>query len=155
MKFITDETLGTLAKWLRILGFDTLFYHDRAGRALLTKAGREGRIVLTRKRDMAGRQFSGKMLVLIPDQPEKQLNEVMNRLSIGMENLRLFSRCIRCNRSLNPIEKEAVGDRVPPYVFETQNDFMICPVCRRIFWPGTHRVRAEEWLRSHILRDRP
>jgi len=155
MKFIADGTLGTLVKWLRLLGFDTLYHHQSADRALLTEARREGRVVLTRKRDIGRRQYSGTMLVLGPDRVDEQLRAVMKRFSLGRESFRFFSRCLLCNEELVKIERERIRGRVPPYTFETQEEFMICPACSRIYWSGTHRERAENWFKTHILKDRP
>jgi len=155
MKFITDRSLGTLAKWLRIMGYDTLYDQGIADRSLLTKGRSEGRVVLTRKRDMARKQYSGALLILMSDRVEQQLKEVIDRFSLETESRQLFSRCIQCNEILIGIAKEDVKERVPPYTFETQGRFMTCPGCRRIYWPGTHRARAENWLRSRIRTDRP
>lgn len=154
MKFLTDCSLGMLAKWLRFMGFDTLFYEGSADRSLLTKAGREGRVVLTRKRDMAQKQFSGQMMILVSDRVENQLKEVIDGFSLEPASWHPFSRCLRCNQILIGIEKDKVKDRVPPYTFESQDCFMTCPECRGIFWPGTHRERAEKWIRLHIQTDR-
>jgi uncharacterized protein with PIN domain len=155
MKFITDRSLGTLAKWLRILGYDTLLYEGNADRSLLTAARGEERVVLTRKKDMAQKQFSGKKMILMSDRVENQLKEVIDTFSLRPEQRHLFSRCLQCNERLIGIGKDDVKGRVPPYTFENQDAFMICPMCRRIFWPGTHKERAEKWLRSHIRTDRP
>jgi len=155
MTFITDRSLGTLAKWLRVLGYDTLVYEGDPDRSFLNRGKREGRVVLTRKRDLARKQFSGERMVLEPDRVEQQLAEVLHRYALSLETGRLFSRCLRCNEELLLIEKENVKKRVPPYVFETQDIFTTCPRCRRIFWPGTHRERAENWLRMRIRMDRP
>ena len=73
MKFITDTNLGKLAKWLRILGYDTVSYRGEADRNFLRKAEREGRVVLTRKKDMAARQFSGKLVTVGSDHVQEQL----------------------------------------------------------------------------------
>ena len=62
MKFITDVNLGKLAKWMRILGYNTVYHTGNTGRDFLKKAAAEGRIALTRKKDMARRQFSGRLV---------------------------------------------------------------------------------------------
>ncbi|MGC9977376.1 MAG: Mut7-C RNAse domain-containing protein, partial [Syntrophales bacterium] len=64
VKFIADTNLGKLVKWLRILGYDTILHRGKADRNFLKKAEREGRVVLTRKKDMARRQFSGKVVTV-------------------------------------------------------------------------------------------
>lgn len=151
MKFITDINLGRLALRLRMLGYDTLFYRGKADRAFLRKAQQENRIVLTRKRDLAKREFSGILLVIESDRVENQLTELSENLSVHPEPGLLFSRCLKCNAMLEKVEKEEVISRVPTYVYENHSRFMICPRCRTVYWPGTHVENARKWIRAlHI-----
>ncbi|MGO9136751.1 MAG: Mut7-C RNAse domain-containing protein [Syntrophales bacterium] len=155
MKFITDTNLGKLAKWLRILGYDTVSYRGEADRNFLRKAEREGRVVLTRKKDMAARQFSGKLVIVENDNIQEQLVEVMEKLSISANPDQLFSICVRCNEALVAVEKENVAGLVPAFVYDTQSSFRRCPGCKGIFWPGTHIDNAINHLKTRILRHHP
>ncbi len=155
MKFITDTNLGKLAKWLRILGYDTVSYKGEADRSFLRKAEREGRVVLTRKKDMAARQFAGKLVIVGSDHVQEQLVEVMEKLSIAADPGGLFSICVRCNETLVAVEKEEVAGLVPAFVYDTQNAFRRCPGCKGIFWPGTHIDNALSHLKTHIRRHHP
>ncbi len=155
MKFATDRSLGKLAKWLRILGYDTLYYTGDADRTFLNKVRAEGRIALTRKREMGKKQFMGEMLVLSSDRVEGQLREVDERFHLRPDEGRLFSRCLECNELLAPIAKEKVRERVPVYTFATQEQFMVCPHCGKVFWAGSHKERMEGLVRKRIPSDRP
>lgn len=155
MKFITDRNLGKLARWLRALGYDTVYHGEDADRAFLRKAQSEGRVALSRTRALAKRQFTGTMLILTADQAADQLEEVLRTFSLQPDREQFFCRCLRCNEPLVGIPKEEVRGRVPVYTFETQEAFRICPVCQSIFWPGTHRTRAEDLFRKRIPKDRP
>ncbi len=155
MKFITDTNLGKLAKWLRILGYDTVSYRREADRNFLRKAEREGRVVLTRKKDMAARQFSGKLVIVESDNIQEQLVEVMEKLSVSADPDRLFSICVKCNEALVAVEKEDVAGLVPAFVYDTQSSFRRCPGCKGIFWPGTHIDNAINHLKTRILRHHP
>jgi uncharacterized protein with PIN domain len=155
VKFITDTNLGKLAKWLRILGYDTVSYKGEADRNFLRKAEREGRVVLTRKKDMAARQFAGKLVIVGSDHVQEQLVELMEKLSIAAEPKGLFSICVRCNETLVAVEKEEVAGLVPAFVYDTQNAFRRCPGCKGIFWPGTHIDKALSHLKTHIQRHHP
>jgi len=146
VKFIADQNLGRLVKWLRIMGYDTVLYRGPADRSFLRKAEKEGRTVLTRRRDMAGRQFAGTLIVVKHDRLEDQLATLMEALPIHPEPARLFTLCLRCNRSLKEVDKEEVSGQVPAYVLETQSRFRVCPQCRGIFWPGTHRENIRRFL---------
>ncbi|MBN1613539.1 MAG: Mut7-C RNAse domain-containing protein [Deltaproteobacteria bacterium] len=146
MRFIADRNLGRLVKWLRIMGYDTVLYRGPVDRLFLRKAEREGRTVLTRVRDMARRQFSGSLIVVEDDRLENQLKALMDRLPIRAETERLFTRCLRCNEPLQEATREEVAGLVPSYVLETQSRFRLCPNCRGIFWPGTHRKNIHRFL---------
>ncbi len=155
MKFITDSNLGKLAKWLRILGYDTVSYRGEADRNFLRKAERAGRVVLTRRKDMAARQFSGKLVIVGSDHVKEQLVEVMEKLSIAADPGRLFSICVRCNEALVVVDKEDVAGMVPAFVYDTQSGFRRCPRCKGIFWPGTHIDNALNYLKRHIQSHHP
>jgi hypothetical protein len=155
VKFITDTNLGKLAKWLRILGYDTVWYRGEANRNFLRKAEREGRVVLTRKKDMAARQFSGKLVTIRSDGVQEQLGEVMEKLSITADPDRLFNICVRCNKALVAVDREDVSGMVPAFVYDTQSAFRTCPGCKGIYWPGTHIDNALNYLKTHIRRHHP
>ena len=155
MKFLTDSNLGKLAKWLRILGYDTALYSGNADRNFLRKAQREGRVVLTRKKDMTARQFSGKLIIVGSDHVQEQILEVMEKLSISADASRLFSICVRCNEALVAVDKEDVAGMVPAFVYDTHSVFRRCPICKGIFWPGTHIDNALNHLKTHIQSHHP
>ena len=139
-RFVVDVNVGRLAKWLRVLGYDALFPADAEDSELLRIALREGRIIVTRDGGLAERHLanSGRLkVVLIRDDHLKgQLSQVVR--SLNLDATRPFSRCIRCNEPLGSLPKESVRDRVPDYVYKTQQEYAGCPLCHRIFWRGTH-----------------
>jgi len=156
MKFITDINLGRLAVRLRMLGYDTLFYRGAADRTFLRKAQQENRIVLTRKRDLAERQFQGVLLVVESDRVERQIEDVLANLKLIPDPDRHFSRCLRCNVLLEEVAKEVVVHHVPPYVFEQYSRFLNCSRCGAVYWPGTHIENARNWIRAlHIPTHHP
>jgi uncharacterized protein len=147
MKFLVDKTLGRLGRWLRTMGYDTADYLGEIDRGFLETARTEGRIALTRKREMAGREFRGTLLVLWEDRVEDQIKTLTKKLSLKMEPDSLFTICLGCNAKLVRVEKGEIKTEVPEYVFATQVDFRRCPKCGKIFWPATHRERALEYLK--------
>lgn len=151
MKFLTDGNLGKLTKWLRILGYDAVVYQGTIDRHFLRYGFREGRVVLTRRRDMAARNFLGTMYVIMSDHLPSQLHELIDNLSLDFDTGRFLSICLECNEALQDIPKEDIKDLVPPYVFSTQNHFRICPQCRKIFWAGTHKDNVIRFLTRHNL----
>lgn len=149
-KFITDATLGKLAKWLRLLGYDTAVYPAKAGRAMLRIADSEKRIVLTRRQDMLVRQFSGDLYLVIDKNIDGQLREVITKFSLSVEKQKMFRICLQCNKWLLPVAREAVRCFVPPYVFANCTEYNKCPGCESIYWAGTHQRNALLSLEKYI-----
>jgi uncharacterized protein with PIN domain len=139
-RFMVDENVGRLAKWLRILGYDTLLFGGGDDGTMVNTALKEERILLTRDREILRRRpVAGGLLrtILIQDDnPVTQLRQVAGTLHL--DTRQPFSRCSECNQPLEPRTPEEVKHRVPPHVFQTQQQYMECPACRRIYWRGTH-----------------
>jgi uncharacterized protein with PIN domain len=150
MKFVADKMLGRLARWLRLLGYDVAYGPHLSGQGLIRAARREGRIVLTRDRKIARLSHPPPLLLLESERFRDQLRQVVETFALGLDAL--FTRCSLCNLPLEPLPKESVRDRVPPYVFETQEKFSLCRSCGRIYWPATHHERIREELRSIGIR---
>lgn len=149
-KFITDASLGRLAKWLRILGYNTVVFPNQAGREMLRQAATEGRIVLTRRKDMTGRQFSGCLFLITGVDVASQLNDVISKYSLKVDQQKMFGICLECNEKLYPVTREAVHDLVPPFIFENCTEYNQCPRCHKIYWAGTHQRNALEFIKKHI-----
>jgi uncharacterized protein with PIN domain len=149
-KFITDASLGRLAKWLRILGYDTAVFPNQAGREMLRQAATEGRIVLTRRKDMTGRQFSGRLFLITGVDVVGQLNDVIGKYSLKVDQQKMFGICLNCNEKLYPVLREEVRDLVPLFVFENCTEYNQCPRCHNIYWAGTHQRNALTFMKKHI-----
>ncbi len=138
MKFLADNMLGRLATWLRLLGYDTvnLPMADDAGLARVARA--EGRVLLTRDVELTRRRGI-RSLLIGSDKVEEQLRQVFRESNLTVQNA--FSRCARCNIPLDQADKATVHGDVPPYVFQSQERFLRCPQCKRVYWRGTHWAR--------------
>lgn len=133
MKFIVDLPLGGLAKWLRFCGFDTAV--RRFPQTLPPPAA--GTYLLTR-RPAFNRVARDDLLVLTALDPETQLEEVIRGLKISSRDLRVLTRCSRCNEILVLTPRDQVQGLVPEHVFHSQPQFHRCPQCGQVFWPGSH-----------------
>lgn len=149
-KFITDASLAALAKWLRILGYDTVVFPKEAGRQMLRQAFAEDRIVLTRRQDMTERQFSGVLFIITDMKTGGQLNAVLEKFSLKIDRQKMFGICLGCNQRLVPVRKEEVRDFVPFYVFENCDQYNRCSQCKKIYWMGTHTDNALRFMEKHI-----
>lgn len=135
--------LGTLAKWLRILGYDTLFDPDIDDHQLVRLARAEDRLILTRDRELARRR-GVRVLFVTDERLDEQIQQVL--ADLDLEPDRSFSRCPVCNEPLVAIDRETARSRVPAYVARTQQTFKSCPICQRVYWRGTHWQRINEQL---------
>jgi uncharacterized protein with PIN domain len=151
MKLLLDGMLGRLAKWLRLLGYDTAYFPDLDDHELVRLARAKGRVLLTRDRELTRRRGLD-CLFVENDELEEQLNQVISELHL--ETKQPFSRCPVCNTPLREVEKPSVKERVPPYVFRTKEHFSLCPECDRIYWRGTHWARIREEM-ARIRIDHP
>jgi uncharacterized protein len=140
-KFIVDVNIGKVARWLRMMGLDTLFFDGPDDGEMVKIALAEGRIIITRDTEFMKRRAvaSGRVTALLVsgDSPKLQMETVMNKLELSPK-ISPFTRCIECNTVLQPIEKNEAELQVPPRVSEIQDNYMQCPACRRIYWRGTH-----------------
>ena len=137
MKFILTRELGRLAKWLRILGFDSEYFQEDNIGSLIIQALRDNRIILTRNLRMHD-IYGTKIIYIKSERLPEQVAQLLKELKLGSNSKQMFSRCIICNTELIAVEKEKIQDRVPEYVFATQDNFVTCPQCKRIYWQGTH-----------------
>lgn len=151
-RFIADCMLGRLAKWLRVLGYDVAYERAIADEAIIARAWREKRVLLTRDTALAGRRIlkrTGARFVLVQsNDPDEQLEQVLRDLRLEAARRRLLSRCLRCNERTLRVERRDVETLVPPYVLATQRRFSRCPSCRRVYWRATHVDRIVARLTS-------
>jgi uncharacterized protein with PIN domain len=145
--FLADAMLGRLAKWLRLLGYDTAYAGEESDQRIAARARAESRVLLTRDREMARRRGIRCLLVHSQDLDE-QLEQVLS--AFGQPPGELAPRCPRCNASLIEISPQAARARVPAYVFQEHRCFHRCPACDRVYWPGSHWARIEETLAQHL-----
>jgi uncharacterized protein with PIN domain len=145
--FVVDKSLGSLAKWLRIFGFDTVcetdvspreFYnHLQEQRVLITRTGKRQKSLINRDHVFIESNF------LL-----EQLKQVVGHLDIQPADIQLFSRCIHCNLITGEVDKADVWGMVPDYIWETQEKFNSCRRCGRIYWPGSHTERISDKIKQ-------
>jgi hypothetical protein len=155
MKFIADSMLGRLARWLRLLGYDTEYFpHIEDGR-LIRIAREESRMLLTRDTRLVKIRGLKDFLLLSENDTFEQLRNVIRTFNLTpcikadeLKSPSAFSRCSLCNAVLNIIPKEHAKAHVPEYVYLTSDSFKRCPKCGRFYWKGTHSEKMREKLRE-------
>lgn len=153
LKFIVDHNVGKLARWLRMMGYDTLFFNGDDDSSMISLALKSGGLILTKDTQIMKRRVvsSGqlKAILIESDEPEQQMQQVIESLNLDCQ-FRPFTICLECNQPLIERSKGEVQDRVPPYVFQTQSQYKECPACHRIYWRGTHWQAMTERLKKFI-----
>ena len=139
MKFLCDQMLGTLAKWLRILGFDTYYASNSVDDLeLIEIAKKEKCVLLTRDKDLVyqARRENISVIELSTTELDEQLKTALKDVEINYDLI--LSRCLICNSVINDIKKNDVKDKIPDRVFEGNDKFWYCKNCDKIYWRGTH-----------------
>lgn len=134
--------LGTLAKWLRIMGYDTAYPGPLSDSEILRLADVENRVLLTRDKELASRRAG--IVRVRSDSLEEQIHEVASAL--GLRIIDPLSRCSLCNAVLAPAPVQSVEAQVPEGVRNRHHEFWRCPVCGRVYWQGTHWDKMVERL---------
>jgi len=155
MKFIADSMLGRLARWLRLLGYDTIYYPQIEDRVLLRIAREDNRILLTRDSRLVKVRGLRNFLLLKDNNTFEQLKNVMKAFNLNPydkfneeKKSSILSRCTLCNGILENIPKEQARDYVPQYVYTTSDSFKHCSKCNKFYWKGTHPERFRKKLKE-------
>jgi uncharacterized protein with PIN domain len=144
--FVVDVNLGKLAKWLRLLGFDTEYQNDLTDAEIASIAARELRVVLTRDRRLLHQKIITHGYFVRSNLPEEQITEILDRFQLDGQR-EPFRRCLECNGRIRAVEKEIVLDQLPPRTRIHYDRFFRCDRCNRVYWKGPHYER----LRRKII----
>ncbi|NCO68266.1 MAG: hypothetical protein GW873_07000 [Nitrospirae bacterium] len=145
LHFVADAMLGRLARWLRFLGFDTLYYPDISDSRLIRVAREQDRLILTRDTRLIKIKGVKDYLLIKANDSYNQLVEVIDTLKLKEFNP--LSRCVECNGLLKKIlDKIEIQDFVPEFVSLNFNVFLKCSDCGKIYWEGTHPKKFREKL---------
>ncbi len=135
-RFILDGHLAALTRRLRLMGVDTLCPAGADDAALASIAEHDGRILLTRDRDLLKRRTVSRGYFVRETRPPGQLVEVLRRF--GPVPVEPFSRCLRCNGMLVDVAKADVASVLPPQTRLHHDRFRRCDACGHIYWQGAH-----------------
>ncbi len=155
-RFLVDAMLGNVARDLRLLGLDAVFFPDVPDPELLRRAQKERRILVTRDRGLAGRAQGVRCVLVHSALPHHQVLEVLPLVPPAA--IAPLTRCLVCNQRLQTAGRGQVRPRVPDHVALAHGRFRTCPGCGRVYWRGTHTRRLLErvrWLRTALLRKCP
>ncbi len=137
LRFVTDTHLDRLARYLRLLGFDTVYYNDFNPRGLIEVSIRQARVLLTRSSRVLKHKAITRGILVREVDPRMQLKTIFQRLDLRAE-ARPFSRCLCCNGLVRPISKQEVSNRLPSRVGASYQAFFLCSSCNRVYWKGRY-----------------
>ncbi|HEV2642947.1 MAG TPA: Mut7-C RNAse domain-containing protein [Candidatus Elarobacter sp.] len=148
-RFVADAMLGRLARWLRVLGFDTVYDPPMHDTELVALASSEQRILLTRDRHLLRELRPQHALEIRTDAPLQQLRDVIEALDL-IAPAELFTRCLVCNTPLSDVGDAEIEALVPPATRELPGPIRRCPNCARVYWPGSHVRRMRRALEGAL-----
>lgn len=132
-RFVADHMLGSLARWLRIMGYDTVYDKSLDDPGIANLARAESRFILTRDRELAKEPGA---LMIEADDLDLQLKAIAEKYGLKFHD-NLF-RCSACNGELAALDKAQAKDSVPEGAFENNEKFWKCSKCGKVYWKGTH-----------------
>ena len=148
MKFVADGMLGSLARWLRMMGHDVEFPAVLDDDKLMVLAKKENRILLTRDLELYKRSTTRGIDVFYVEgkNESERLGALAKRFGITLEIDLSVSRCPRCNTMIQPVSKEEIANKVEKNTFAHYDEFWVCPKCGKVYWQGAHWPKIRETL---------
>ncbi len=150
-KFIADVHLGSLTKYLRLVGFDVLYKNDLSNDEIIETSLNEKRAILTKDRELLKNNRITHGYWIRGSGIEDQVKEVIERFDLK-GNISEFLRCLECGSILKPVEKAKIEYRLPPKVKEWQDKFWYCEYCDKVYWKGTHYQKMLKFV-EHLRND--
>jgi uncharacterized protein with PIN domain len=152
LRFVADAHLGALARFLRMLGFDTEHDNALSDDTIRRLAAASQRIVLTRDRELLKCRDVATGAYVRALRPDAQLQEVCARFGL-ISRARPFTLCLCCNVALAPVSKASVLERLPAQVARSHEKYYRCARCQRVYWPGSHYLRMRAALERTLGAD--
>lgn len=149
-KFIADINLADIVKYMRALGFDVCFASSLSARKIVEVSKRENRIILTKSRKLLKFKEVTHAILIRPETTEQQIKRIIDFLDIK-DNIKPFSRCLRCNSLVKSVSKETMADRIPLKTKEFCDQYTYCKSCDKIYWNGTHFINMNKTIADILL----
>lgn len=146
--FLVDAMLGKLAKKMRLLGYDSVYFSDIEDDELIGIAKKENRILITKDVELARKSVKQEIdtIQITKSNEIEQFLEINDKVNLGKFNIEgSSSRCPVCNGALKKTEKKLVQENVPKGVYENTEEFWKCENCKKIYWEGTHIRNLQEF----------
>jgi uncharacterized protein with PIN domain len=149
-KFILDVHLGKLARYMRMLGFDSVYDNSFTDAELIRVSVQENRTLLTRNRKLLMKKEIERGYWIRNEQIFDQVYELFQRFDLK-NSIKWFSLCTICNGNLHIVEEELVRKQFPEFKFYQDTSFYQCDQCNHIYWNGSHSARFKNSVIKKIL----
>lgn len=146
-RFVLDTHLGQLARYLRMLGLDTLYSNNADDPELARRSHTDERILLTRDLGLLKRNRVTHGAFVRATDPEQQLQEILRRFDLA-PYFDPMTRCLTCNGDIEPVEMSDVADELPPRTRRAFNAFYRCAQCEQVYWKGSHFERMQQFIKQ-------
>ncbi len=146
-KFLADINLGNIVKYMRVLGLDLYYDSLLSTREIIEISKRENRVILTKSRKLLKFKDVSHVIFIHPGTTTEQIRRIIDYLDIK-DNIKPFSRCLRCNTLLNIVLKEKILDRIPPKTKEFCDEYVQCQSCDKIYWKGTQFINMKKVVKQ-------
>ena len=147
LRFILDVHLGKLAKYMRMLGFDSLYQNDYTDNQIIMISKKTGRVILTRDKALLKSKAVSRGYLLKNTEINSQIKEVVDRFQL-LSLAKPFSLCLSCNLPVKRVEKESLKETLPPLIYSQFTEFSKCPGCGKIFWKGSHYSAMKRFIQA-------
>ena len=138
--FLLDVHLGTVARWLRLVGVDAAYGNELDDDTLIELANGQRRVLLTQDRGLLRRRRLWLGAFVRGSRPDEQFDDLLDRFA---PPLAPWTRCTACNGRLEPVAKQDIQDRLEPGTRRSHDEFARCDACARVYWKGAHHERLE------------
>lgn len=144
-RFIADINLGHIVKYLRLLGLDVYNNPGLGPKEIIAVSRKEKRIILTGSKNLLKHKDITHGMYIRPGRAKEQLKRIIDNLDL-QDQVKPFSRCIRCNALLESVEKETIMHRIPPKTRQYYDAYMLCHGCNKLYWKGTHYTAIKKTI---------
>lgn len=144
-KFILDVHLGKLAKYLRMLGFDTIYENNYDDSEIIDMAKDQKRTILTRDVSLLKIKTVTHGYWIRTHYPLEQLTEVILRFDLH-SNIKPFYRCISCNGLVKKVPKESIIHTLQSKTKLYYDEFYRCTSCEKVYWKGSHYDKMKTFV---------
>lgn len=149
LKFIGDVHLGRLCKYLRMLGFDTLYFKNYSVDQLIDLSRQGRRILLSKDQKLAKHPKVNHWYWIRSSDPLEQIRDLYEKLDLA-SNIEPLIRCIKCNNEIISVPKKEILGKLQPRTAKYYQEFFQCPDCERIYWKGSHYEHMMEFIENNF-----